>query len=567
MLSPLFYFAKSLYYINNMLRIFFLLTLSTFVTPLAAQIFKGPAASNPLYWKARKPDAAYWQQDVHYTISAKMDETDNRIDGTESLIYTNNSPDELSVVYFHLYQNAFVKGSYLHNLEKEKGQKPRLGKHEAAGEGAIVEDIRVDGTPATTVLDNTILQVTLPKALQPGGQITIALRFKTWYDNGTTRRRMQMYDAWGQKHYNGCQWYPKISVYDRKAGWDTYQHLNKEFYGDFGTFDVSLDFPDNYVLEATGELTNRTEALPDDLRRKLDLKNFATKKWGEAPSVITPYVAGNRKTWKYHAEGVHDFAFTADPSYRIGDTTWNGIECVAIVQEPHASGWQNAPEYIAKIIRTFSEDIGPYGYPKMVAADANDGMEYPMLTLDGGSDPGYRGLLVHEIGHNWFYGMVGSNETYRAALDEGFTQFLTAWGLRRLEGDTAYAPPAKNKWVRRHTEPSTVLDRTVLNAYTADALSRNELPLATHSNDFHDALGHEGGYRQVYYKTASMLYNLQYVLGDSLFQQAMRHYFLQWRFAHPYFEDFRASIIQFTHVDLNWFFDEWIETTKTSTLR
>ena len=540
-----------------------LLLLSCFLPgSIQAQQFQSSASGNPLYWKSRKPDAAYWQQDVHYTISARIDEEAHRIDGDERLKYTNNSPDTLEVLYFHLFQNAFTKDSYLRRLEKARGNKARLGKREAAGEGITVDNIKVDGIPVIPVLDNTILQISLPKPLMPGETAEISMQFKTWYDNGSTRRRMKMYDAWGAKHYNGCQWYPKISVYDRKFGWDTYQHLNKEFYGDFGTFDVSLDFPSSYVLEATGKLTNRSEVLPDHLRKRLDIKNFEAKKWDEAPSIITPYVKDQRKVWKYLAEGVHDFAFTADPSYRIGSTTWNGIECVAIVQEPHASGWQNAPEYIAKIIKTFSEDIGPYAYPKMVAADAADGMEYPMITLDGGSDPGYRGLFVHEIGHNWFYGMVGSNETYRAAMDEGFTQFLTAHGFRKLEGDTV-RPMPKSKWQRRFTEPTLTLDTRVLNAYTIDALNQDELPLATQSNDFHDALAHEGGYRQVYYKTASMLYNLQYVLGDSLFKSALQHYFMQWRFAHPYFEDFRASIIQYTHVDLNWFFDEWIETTKT----
>jgi aminopeptidase N len=426
-----------------------------------------------------------------------------------------------------------------------------------------VKNLKVDGKEVRTELDNTILKVYLPKPLYPGGKASFTLSFKTYWDNGATRRRMKMYDAWGFKHYNGVQWFPKICVYDRKFGWDTYQHLNKEFYGDFGTYDVSLNFPSNYIVEATGALQNRKEVLPDALREKLDIKNFKNKKWNEAPSTIIPYVKGERKTWHYTASNVHDFAFTADPSYRIATTYWKGIECVGIAQEPHASGWQNSAEYVAKIIKTFSEDIGMYQYPKMVAADAADGMEYPMLTLDGGADPGYRGLLVHEIAHNWFYGMVGSNETYRAALDEGFTQFLTAWGLRRIDGDTLVANKPKSKYRRKFYEPEIVADKRVFNAYTFDALNKEELPLNTHSNDFHNALGHEGGYRGVYYKTASMLYNLQYTLGDSLFQAAFQHYFDQWRFAHPYFEDFRNSIIQYTNVDLNWFFDQWIETTKT----
>lgn len=550
---------------SDMRRILLAVAMILATLDLSAQA-PGQYASkqNELYWKNRRPDGAYWQQDVAYKINARIDEQTHVIEASETLDYVNNSPDTLTFVYFHLFQNAFVKGSHLRQLEKATRSKPRMGKYEAEGLGTTISDLTVDGKAVETELDNTILKIYLPKPLLPGKAVKFAMNFKTYYDNGgTTRRRMKMYPAWGFMHYNGVQWFPKVCVYDRKFGWDTYQHLNKEFYADFGTYDVSLDFPSNYVVEATGALQNRAEVLPDTLRTKLDMKNFAKKKWNEAPSIITPYKAGERKVWRYMASDVHDFAFTADPSYRIATEYWNGVECVGIAQEPHAAGWQNSAQYVAKIIKTFSEDIGMYQYPKMVAADAADGMEYPMLTLDGGSDPGYRGLLVHEIAHNWFYGMVGSNETYRAAMDEGFTQFLTAWGLRRIDGENLVQAKPRSKYRRRFWEPTNVLDLRVMNTYTWDALNQNELPLNTHSNDFNNALGHEGGYRQVYYKTASMLYNLQYTLGDSLFLAAMQHYFHQWRFAHPYFEDFRASIIQFTKVDLNWFFDQWLETTKT----
>lgn len=521
------------------------------------------SSKNPYYWKNRRPDSAYWQQDVHYTIQAAIDETDHRIDGQQSLEYWNNAPDTLHFVYFHLFQNAFIKGSHLHELESNNKIKTRLGKKEAEGKGIVIESIASEQQPLTVELDNTIMKVYLPKPLPPGAKISFDIQFKTYYDRGATRRRMQLYDAWGFMHYNGVQWFPKICVYDRKFGWDTYQHLNKEFYSDFGSYDVSLDFPSNYVVEATGMIQNRDEVLPKELREKLDVKNFANKPWNEKPSIITEYKKGERKVWKYHADNVHDFAFTADPSYRISTEYWNGIECVGIVQEPHASGWQKSGELVAKIIKTFSEDIGMYAYPKMVAADANDGMEYPMLTLDGGRAPGYNGLLVHEIGHNWFYGMVGSNETYRAAMDEGFTQFLTAWGLSRIDGRISPPAKGKSKWRNRFAEETDVRDKSVFNAYHYDALNKEEVPLNTHSDDFNGALGHGGGYRQVYYKTASMLYNLQYTLGDSLFSAAMKHYFSQWKIAHPYYEDFKNSIIQFTHVDLNWFFDQWFETTKT----
>ncbi len=547
-----------------MKRLLLLWVVTIFTLSAQAQLAdEYSSKNNSLYWKNRMPDAAYWQQDVHYKIAARIDEEKHTIKAEQTLLYKNNSPDTLYYVYFHMWQNAFVKGSHLHNLERANEVEPHLGKYEEQGLGIVVEDIEVDGEDVRTELDNTILKVYLPKPLLPNSSVKLTMDFTTYYDRGATRRRMKMYSAWGFMHYNGVQWFPKMCVYDRKFGWDTQQHLNKEFYGEFGTFDVTLDFPSNYIVEATGAIQNREEVLPKDLREKLDIKNFKDKPWGERPSEIIKYKKGERKQWHFVASNVHDFAFTADPSYRIATEYWKGIECVGICQEPHASGWQNSAEYVAKIVKTFSEDIGMFQYPKMVAADARDGMEYPMLTLDGGSDPGYRGLFIHEIGHNWFYGMVGNNETYRASLDEGFTQFITAWGLRKLEGDTMSGTAPNSKLAKAFTEPQMVLDRRVMNPYLYDALNHDELPLNTHSNDFNNALGHEGGYRQVYYKTATMLYNMQYVLGDSLFLAAMQHYFDQWRFAHPYFDDFRTSIIQFTKVDLNWFFDQWIETTKT----
>src|SRR5690606_20002033 len=156
--------------------------------------------------------------------------------------------------------------------------------------------------------DNTILRLSLAQPLEPGGMAVIDLKFQTFFDDqGSTRRRMKMYDAWGMKHYNGVQWFPKLCVYDPHSGWDLDQHLNKEFYGEYGTYEVSLDFPSNYIVEATGELENRAEVLPDSLRERLDLKNFANKPWGEPPSIIIPYVPGERKVWKFKAKHVHDF--------------------------------------------------------------------------------------------------------------------------------------------------------------------------------------------------------------------------------------------------------------------
>ncbi|HEY0976105.1 MAG TPA: M1 family metallopeptidase, partial [Flavobacteriales bacterium] len=534
------------------------LVLLLLVLPLRAQHAAFPAntyrsSDNPHYWKNRPPYPGYWQQDVHYTMRVRLDEQRNVADGTVVLQYWNNSPDTLRHVFFHLYQEAFNADSYMDRLYKDRGGS---GFPTDRKRGTELHTLTANGEALEREQDNTMVKVLLKEPLAPGGSTTFNYTFTTHWGG---MRRMKLLDAWGHKHFDGCHWYPRISVYDRKFGWDTQQHLNHELYGDFGTYDVELDMANDMVVEATGTLLNTDEVLPADLRAKLDLSHFRDKVWDEAPSIITAYEPGVRKTWRYHAENVHDFAFTADPTYRIGETSWNGIRCIAVVQEPHASKWQNAADYCMRSVRVHSEQIGMYAYPKMVVADAYDGMEYPMLTLDGDRDPDYRSLFVHEIGHNWFYGMVGNNETYRAMLDEGFTQFITAWGLMHIDGDTAVSDTPRTAYERRYTQPKLVMENSVYNGYMPDAVRDRLPPINVHSDEFE----HFGGrYRHVYYKTATMLFNLQYTLGDSLFLAALQNYFHRWKMCHPYVEDFRQSITDFTKVDLNWFFDQWIGTGK-----
>ncbi len=520
------------------------------------------------------------------------------IDGIETLDYYNNSPDTLKEVFFHLYSNAQNKDSYYSDLYKNNKQPLTFGKYEKQDSGCFVKSISQEahltaegnGIPAhqelKTEVDNTVMKVTLAQPIPPGGKTTFHITFRTYYDSKGARNRMKMFYSYGKfKQYDVVHWYPRICVYDSKFGWDVEQHMAHEFYGDFGSFDVAFTLPNNYVVGATGNLLNEEEVLPDTLLKKLDIRNFADKKWESAPSVVIPRT-NQPKTWIFHAENVHDFALTADPTYRIGLANWMGVQCIALAQEMHASRWQNAAQYTARIIATDSKYFGMYGYPKMIVADARDGMEYPMLTLDGGGDPDYRTLLAHEVSHNWFFGMVGSNETYRAALDEGFTQFAESWICQKMDGPYEVSGPPINAYVRDYYRPDLLQMQEVYSGYlmnnnigigdftenyqgklyaarAAGRMGFKNVTLNTQSDDFSSALGHDGGYGQVYFKTATMLYNLQYVLGDSLFFRAMQHYFNKWKFAHPYLNDFRNSITEYVHTDLTWFFDEWLNTAKT----
>jgi hypothetical protein len=520
------------------------------------------SATNPYYWKNRKPDPGYWQQDVHYNIKAEINDSSDILSGHEELTYWNNSPYDISHVYFHLYSNAQTKSSYAADLYKNNGINLKFGKYRSQDLGTNVSAISVNGTALRTELDNTILKVYLPKPLNSGESVTFTIDFKTYFDKEAIRNRMKMFNSSGKKHYDVVHWYPRIAVVDQKFVWNTDQHMDHEFYGDFGSYYVEMTMPNNYVGDGTGTLLNEKEIYPDTLRKKLDLANFLQKPFNSPPGTVIPK-NGTKKTWKFSAINVHDFAFTADPNYRIGEAMWGGIRCIAMVQESHAAGWYNAPNYIAKVMEVNSYNIGSYPHPKMIVADAQDGMEYPMVTLCGGFDPDYRTLFVHEMTHNWFQGMLGTNENYRAWMDEGFTQFYTADTYQFIDGPITVESKSKSPYVNRFTEARRVVDDEIYTPYfTANVTRGEEAVLNTHADDFNGGIRHGGGYSQSYTKTAAMLKNLEYVLGRALFDKAMQHYFKQWRFCHPYPEDFRNSIIRYTGVDLNWFFDQWLETTK-----
>ncbi len=504
------------------------------------------------------PPTTYWQQKVHYQIDASLDDSSEVITGKLRLTYTNNSPNTLNEAFFHLYQNSNQPGSLTDKLYELNKIKPTYGNYEKQGLGTQITWIQIEGNKSTKPykkvildpqIDYTIMKIDLPEPLQSGDSCVFEIWFKTYFDRGSIRRRMKVFDHHGVKHFNGVHWYPRICVYDRKFTWETSQHLEKEFYGDFGTFDVKLNLPEKYIVEATGLLINREEALPDDLRKAIDInqpdpRSTSPETQNPKPNYQLPPTKDQlppTKTWHFLAQNVHDFAWTADPTYRISEVTWNGIQCVAIAQAHNAKNWTKTAQYLSEVIAFYSRNFGMYAYPKIVVADAADGMEYPMLTLCGGSYPSHRSLIAHEVAHNWFMGMVGSNETYRAALDEGFTQFLTAEALKELK-----------------VEPFPEYSRAI-GPYLDDAIDGEDERLNTHSNEFHEAVGQGGGYGNVYFKTATMLYNLRYFLGDSIFSIAMKNYVEQWKFKHPYIEDFRNSVIQSAQIDLNKFFDQWFE--------
>jgi len=494
----------------------------------------------------------YFQQGVKYEIQARLDTKSDIISGTEKLIYQNNSPDTLDYVYFHLYQDAFQPGS-LHDERQFSEGDYSLRKLQPGQKPGIRIDVLKDGTgyDLDSMRSDTRLKVSLSQPLPPGESCEFAIQFSTRM--GNVNRRMHK----GSDYYVGSQWYPRMAVYDQHRGWNIDPHLGHEFFGDYGTFEWSLTLPANYIVEGTGFLTNREEMLPHDLMAKLDIRNFKDKPFNSPASVVIP-PTDSTKTWSFRAENVHDIAWIASPDFRIGTAHWEDVTVYAMAREQHAAKWQDAVEIGAAFIADYSQRWGRYRYHKMVVSDVDDGMEYPMLTADSGSSPGYIGLLGHEIGHNWFFGMIGSNETYRAFLDEGFTNFITCTTMDSIWGEGSATP--YEGWYAKTFYPRKSR-KYIRNDWRYLRFTRSgfeNFPLNTHSDQFEE----NANYRLVYSKTTSMLYALEAALGHDVFFRGMRKYFSRYLFQHPYPEDFQKVMEEVSGRRLDWFFEQWLNTTR-----
>ncbi len=527
---------------------------------------------------ASTASAEYWQQRVAYKIDATLNDSTRTVAGTERVVYWNNSPDTLRFIYFHAYPNGMRKGSrmdkrfqsfYNFSLSDSKpeqwgGMKIEYVKSEAGWRlpfdfapgktGGSAQGEPVGSPPGS---DETIFKVDLPAPLAPGDSVVFDIGFQTKLPS-IGGGRIQYTDG----QYKVVYWYPSICVYDWKMGWVNNQYLGYgEHYGEFGSFEVYITLPAHYIVGATGVLQNREEMLPDSLRTKLDIKNFKDKSWDSKASVIIPKVPGATKTWHYKAENVSDFTWIADPTFRIGEAEWDGIKIYSYAQEKHAARWQDAAEIGRQGIEYFSKNFGRYPYPQMTIGDSYDGMEYPMIVLCGGESPSYRLLFWHEIAHNWYMGAVGSNPVDRAFLDEGFTTFLEISVIEALHGRKGNINFYKN-WFEKKYYPK---DEDRANRGYRDYLFWHKTGFAQRMIIEADCAPERMVYRvSSYYKTIVLLFNLQYMLGDSVFSRGMKNYFERWHFHHPYEENFQAAMEEAAGQRLEWFFDEWIKTNRTA---
>jgi hypothetical protein len=501
---------------------------------------------------------AYFQQKVDYTIQVELNDKEHMLRGNESFVYTNNSPDALEFIYIHLWPNAYKnqRSALAKQLAREKNFILFYAMEKSKG---FIDslDFSVDNQKARWEFDplhEDIAILYLSKPLQPGTSITVSTPFRVKIPSGSISRLGHIGES-----YQITQWYPKPAVYDRN-GWHQMPYLNQgEFYSEFGSFDVSITLPSNYVVGATGDLQNQEE---------IDFMNALADKGLNRPDLDStnafPSSSTTTKTLRYLQSNVHDFGWFADKRWMVlkGEVSLpnsgRNVTSWALFTPESKDVWNRAIEFINDATFYYSKWNGDYPYNQVTAVDgtisAGGGMEYPNVTVIG-STSSYRSLevvIMHEVGHNWFYGILGSNERDNAWMDEGINSFNEDRYM-----DTKY-PDA------RLTEAIGMMrigPKLGMNKYNQRVVSefsylfnaRRELDQQLHcSSEKFTSLNYGG---MVYKKTALVFYYLKSVLGEAAFDKAMQAYFEKWKFKHPEPQDLKESLEASTGKDLSWFFN------------
>ncbi|MCF6361195.1 MAG: M1 family metallopeptidase [Cyclobacteriaceae bacterium] len=470
-----------------------------------------------------------WQQHVDYTMDVNLDVDTHQYDGTQTLVYTNNSPDTLKTVYYHLYFNAFQPGSMMdersRNIEDPDSRvKDRISKLTEGEQGKLYPtSLTQDGESIKFEVVGTILEVTLARPILPHSNTTFNMAFKGQVPvqiRRTGRDNKEGID------YSMAQWYPKMSEYDY-AGWHANPYVAREFHGVWGNFDVSLTLNSRYVVGATGILQN-----PDEIG------------YGYADPI--KHKKKKSITWRFKAEKVHDFVWAADPDY-VHKTVQvpDGPKMHFFYQEDSVTTetWPQLMGIAPKMVAFMNQQFGKYPYSDFSVIQGGDGgMEYPMATLilGRGSYAGLMSVTIHEMFHSWYQGVLASNESLYPWMDEGFTTYASNITKAYLTNNTA--DPQQRGY----------------GGYYYLVNQNKQEPLTTHADHYNTNLAHG----IAAYSMGSMVpAMLEYIVGKENFEKAFRVYYNTWQFKHPNPTDFRRVIEKETGFELEWFLNDWIGTT------
>ncbi|MEZ5070426.1 MAG: M1 family metallopeptidase [Bacteroidales bacterium] len=517
------------------------------------------------------PGALYWQQQANYIMEVELDDDKQQLRGQEYIEYINHSPDVLSYLWVQLDQNVRQPNSLGSQIspgtlsEQVSSYQVRRLLQEFDG-GFHLEHVRDrQGNDLSHVVNYTMMRIDLPQPLKPGEKTVLDIAW--WYNindrmkDGGGRSGMEYFEEDGNYIYTLAQFYPRMAVYSDFEGWQNNQFLGRtEFALPFGNFRVSITVPSDHVVGATGDLENAEDVLTEaQFQRYLS----ARENLEDPEFIVTPQEAASaekhkakgKKTWNFRAENVRDFAFASSRKFMwdamgvaFGDRT---VMATSLYSKEGNPLWeQYSTRVVAHTLQVYSRHTFDYPYPVAYSVHTdNIGMEYPMICFNGGRPRpdgtysertkwGMIGVIIHEVGHNYFPMIVNSDERQWTWMDEGLNTFLQ--GIAEREWDHDHPSP-KGK-------PASIVPYMKGDpAGIAPIMINGELTMDFSNNAYH--------------KPATALNILrETVMGRELFDFAFKEYARRWMFKHPTPEDLFRTLEDASAVDLDWFWRGWFYT-------
>ena len=477
--------------------------------------------------------AQYWQQKADYTMSVDLEAESANYFGTQKLVYTNNSPETLSKVFYHLYFNAFQPGSDMairlkNGADKNGRFKVDIDSLSLEQSGFLkVSSLRQNGKKTKIKEAGTILEVTLNESISPGKSTVLELDFSGHVPDLIRRAGKNSSEGIA---FSMAQWYPKLCEYD-VDGWNTDPYTGREFHGVWGNFDVKITLDKNYTVGGSGYLQNAKEIG----------KGYSDRK--------KPKTKKGKITWHFIAPNVHDFTFAADADY-IHDV-YPGPNNVDLhffyKNNPEIiENWKKLQPITASLMEYFNEKVGPYPYKQYSVIQGGDGgMEYAMCTLITGERKfgSLVGVTSHELAHSWFQFVLATNETKHEWMDEGFTTFISTLAVNDVLKENKPFP----------------LQRSY-NGYLNLARSGVEQPQRTNANRYHYNYAYAS---TAYNKGAVFLGQLGYIIGNENLYKTLQSYYKEYKFKHPVPNDIRRIAERVSGIQLRWYLTDWTQTANT----
>ncbi|MFN7115950.1 MAG: M1 family metallopeptidase [Saprospiraceae bacterium] len=478
-----------------------------------------------------------WQQHVNYKMEIDFDVTKHQYQGKQNLVYTNNSPDTLYKVFYHLYLNAFQPGSVMDMRSRtlpdpDRRVGARISKLKPDEQGyEKIRSLKQNGKDVKYVVEGTILEVTLNEPIMPKAKATFDMEWEAQIPLQIRRNGRNSDEGIA---YSMAQWYPKLSEYDYQ-GWHANPYVAREFYGVWGDYDVKITIDKKFVIGGTGYLQN-----PDQIGHGYTDKEVKVK--------------GDKLTWHFVAPNVHDFMWAADPDYTHTKLERpDGLTLHFYYQKGDRTtdNWEQLPKVMDKAFDFINKTYGQYPYKQYSFIQGGDGgMEYPMGTLITGERSFHSlvGVSVHELMHTWFQMLLGTNESLYAWMDEGFTSYATDVVINQLakDGSIPGLKPDENPQGDSYA------------GYFALAESGREEPLSTHADHFQTNFAYGLG---SYSKGAVFLHQLEYVIGKAAFDKGILRYFETWKFKHPNVNDMLRVFEKQSGLELDWYKEYFVNST------